>query len=299
MWKYTESINNMISKLSKEEILEWNKIEINRTEIEYAEFVEYYKKWECYLCKKSLNNFSTLIPCLHYLLRTNKKFKKKNFKEIYKKWGYFEISSYLRWVANQEKFISNINNLEDEKENNKKFEYTIKWQNKEWTFSCSNGDYKWHDWVNSNFPHYHFQMKIDWQIFIKFSDYHIWFNDYDFFTFDMKDHEKVKHWFWYGWLWIQDILDDFDKLPDWELDDILSNMIRTEDGNESQFNIRTIFTWWINWDELNDIINESKKSWKTLNTLLKERFPENRIQTIISPTDILPDISKRKWRYDK
>jgi hypothetical protein len=87
-----------------------------------------------------LKTYSSVSPCLHSLLRRNG-FKKKDFQKIYQKWSYFNISTYLRWVANQERFIGNINNLEEEKDPSKKFEYTIWWKNIEWTFSCATNDF--------------------------------------------------------------------------------------------------------------------------------------------------------------
>lgn len=295
MKDFKKLIEEKFSELSKEEILELNKKEEKRCEDEYSLFVEYYIRDECSICKKSLYNFSINKPCLHYLLRLNKSFKKKNFNDIFNKWWYSNISAYLRWISNQERFASNINNLIDEKWENKKFEYTIKWKNIEWTFSCSEGDYLWHSWVNSAFPHYHFQMKIDWQIFIKFSDFHIRFKDYDLFTIACIESDKVKHR-WGEWgAWIQEIMDIFDDMNDSDKDDAIRKMVVSTDENNSHFRVQTFISWNIKWEDLDNIMDESGKSWKTMNTLLKEKYPSYNIQTIISPTNDLPDISRREW----
>lgn len=299
MWKYSNSINDLLISLTKEEIQEKNIEEEIRTKKEYDEFVEYYRKWECNICKKSLNIFSSQEPCLHYLLRRNSNFKKKNFKDIYKEWWYFNISSYLRWVANQERFIWNINNLESEKWKCKKFEYTIKWKNIEWTFSCAESDFIWHRWTNSDFPHYHFQMRIDSRPFIDFSQYHISFSEIDLFNFDFIDNNKTRHWWWNGGVWIQELFDDLEKLPEEDLDEFLTNMQYTNNEEDAQTNISTFMEWQINWNEFSELLKERDRTWKTMNTLLKEKYPHHKIQTIVSPIDSIPNVAnreERRWR---
>jgi hypothetical protein len=83
------------------------------------------------------------------------------------------MASFLRWCANQDKLLSNINDLEAEKSDKKIIYYTVKWKNIEWTFDCSPNDFKGHEGRTVNFPHFHFQMRIDGRQFINVNDFHI------------------------------------------------------------------------------------------------------------------------------
>lgn len=124
-----EELHDFWTNLSKEDILESNMKEDERYNTELEAFKTYYKKWECSLCKKDFKTFSRENPCVHSLLRRND-FKKKDFPKIYSGFDYHNISSFLKWVANEERFVGNINNLQSEKYPTKKFEYTINMRRK-------------------------------------------------------------------------------------------------------------------------------------------------------------------------
>lgn len=285
----SKNIESFFKSLSKEDIIEWNNKEHEKYVKEYDEFMLHYKKWECHICKKSIKSFSSSNICLHSLLRQNK-FKKKNFKDIYKKRGYFNISSYLRRWANQENFIKNINDLEEEKWDNKKFEYTIKWKSIDWTLSCSNSDFLWHQWTNSDFPHYHLQMRIDQKPFIDFSDFHIPFSDYDLFLLKGKESGCLKHTRWSWWVWIQEALESLTEI--WE--DWIDSMNSSRDEDEAQFHFSTIIRWPIKWEVIDEIIQESKKTWKTMTTIARKKLWKDNVQCIVSPAESIHDIAKRK-----
>lgn len=285
-----EEIWDFYANFSKEEINDLNDAEIARHKVQHEEFSSMFDKWMCYICDKSLKTASSEEPCLHNLLRLWN-FKKKNFVEIYKKWSYINISSYLRWVANKEKRISNINDLEDEKHIDKKFEYTIRWKNIEWTFSCSNNDFGGHQWRQINFPHYHFQMRINKKPFIDFTDFHIPFTRDDLFLFNAVDSWKVRHSNWIWWFWMQELLDSAEFDPDFFID----NTFVAENQEKEQFHLSTIITWNISGDFLADVSEESKRTWKTMAAILKQRDSKDiSIQTIITPAENLPDIATRK-----
>ncbi len=292
MWKYKETIDKLFNELPKDFINKKNQEELEKSRKEYREFEEYYNKWQCNICKNNFKVFSSKNPCLHYLLRRTNKFKTKNFKDIYEKWWYFNIATYLRWVANKENFMLNINDLEDEKWKNKKFEYTIKWKNIEWTFSCSESDFIWHTWTKSDFPHYHFQMKIDWKVFIKFWQFHIPFKDYDFFMFDIQKSEKGIHSWWW-WEWISDFFDTLDNSSEEMQTEFFKELKYTENEELAQTRVQTFIEWPMDWNLLNELIQKRKDTWKIMNTLLKEEYPNHKVKTIISPSDNIPDIANR------
>ena len=279
--------------MTSEQLSETNRIDHENYEKEYAQFIEGYEKWICYICRKSLKTYSSKNSCLHYLLKPNW-FKKNDFSKIFQKWSYFHISSYLRWIANQERYASNINNLNEEKDPKKKFEYTIKWKNIEWTLSCALSDFVWHSgrW---NFPHYHFQMRFNRFPFIDFTDFHIPFSDYDLFVFDSIETWVVKHSYWYGWVWIQESIEKIDSSAT-----PLENLKKTEDSNEAQFNIHTTITWNISWDWIAEIIEESKKTGETIASLMsKRKSGDITVNTIIEPIDDIPNIAARDPKYRK
>ncbi|MEE4417487.1 hypothetical protein, partial [Klebsiella pneumoniae] len=100
-------------------------------------------------------------------------FGKEHFALITKQHGLLKIEHYLRWVANEEAFAKNINDLTDEG-SGKLVELTIKYNNLQWSFSCSETDLSGHEGggEQSKQPHWHFQMYVDDLPFIRYNDFH-------------------------------------------------------------------------------------------------------------------------------
>jgi hypothetical protein len=73
----------------------------------------------------------------------------------------------VRWVANEEAFAKNINDLADEG-TGKLVELTVKYKNLEWSFSCGAPDLAGHvgGGEPSKAPHWHFQMYVDGKPFV-------------------------------------------------------------------------------------------------------------------------------------
>jgi hypothetical protein len=85
-----------------------------------------------------------------------------------------QIQLFLRRVANEEGFAKNINDLAVEG-SGKIVELTIKAKDKEWSFSCGDGDYEGHkrESPNSRRPHYHLQMRVNGLPFIDYNNFHL------------------------------------------------------------------------------------------------------------------------------
>ncbi len=285
-----------LSKLSQEQIRKDNLEDSAQAMHEYQEFVSYYQRGECFICKKPLQTNSSEVICLHSLLRQNWA-KKKDFQKLFFKYWYFNIATYVRWAANQDSFIRNINNLEDEKSSNKKFEYTVKCGHIERTFSCANSDFSGHCWACS-FPHYHFQMRISNKPFIDFSDFHIRFSEYDLRMFKAIESGHVKFNWSIGGAGIQEAMDTLESNPDVWID-----AMRVGSENEAQFNVQSIITgpgWWrISGDEISKIIEESQRSWKIMTAVARERFWSENVKIFVSPAESLPDIAARKPIWSK
>ena len=73
-----------------------------------------------------------------------------------------------------------FNDLADEGAG-KLIELTIKYKTFEWSFSCAESDYLGHATgvEESRRPHYHFQMRVNKQAFIRFNDFHVPFSEQD------------------------------------------------------------------------------------------------------------------------
>jgi hypothetical protein len=177
-----------LESLPEEQRVHGNEVDRRAAEEEYQIFLEHFAKGSCYLCLKPLASFSKKSPCLHWLLNP-KGFKKKDFPAIAKRYGYFQIQSFLRWVANRDDFARNINDLPEEGTDGKLFEVTIKYKRLEWAFSCAESDYEGHATSqHAKHQHYHFQMRIDRRPFINYSDFHLPFSE----MFQCLDDSRVQ-----------------------------------------------------------------------------------------------------------
>ncbi len=288
---------NFLGSLSKEEREIGNQKEFERAKKEHLRFKENFNKGLCYLCKKPLKTFSKNNPCLHWLLKP-KGFKKKNFLSISEKFGLVQIQSFLRWVANEEAFAKNINNLVDEGIGNKLIELTIKYKNLEWSFSCALSDYEGHQ--NSKFgtfPHYHFQMRVDKRPFIRFNDFHVPLSDMDIITFEAvkRKPDLIKQRFSFG----EGMSEMFE---DTIVEKVLSNTQRTENPEEATYSIDT-FAYaedgkTISGDDLYEIIQEAKDKGATVASLM-DKLPNAESKIIISPGPGVVEQAPRPGRKKK
>jgi len=256
---------------------------------EHSRFLESYAKDECYLCNKNFKTYSKANPCLHWLLR-RAKFKKKDFPLLTSKYDYHQINMYLRWVANAEYYQKNINDMKSEQSEKKVFQSTIKWKNIEWSFECSENDFKGHPSA-INYPHYHFQMMVDKKIFINYNGFHNRFSQQDLsylyaiysdgFTpmygtngSGMEDAMSANP---------EDLLDRCSVIDEGQVQGgafHIQSMISNPDG--------------IDGDVIQDAIEESRKTKKSLTKILKEKLSDDtNITTIISPSERVPEIAKR------
>ncbi len=286
---------NYLTQFTPEEIKRRNKEQHKQNEKEYTLFREKFSKGFCYICGEPLEIFKEENPCVHWLLRP-KGFKKKNFKPIYEKYGYFKLQAYLRWVANEENIFKNINDLLAEKTDKKLFETTIRFKNIEWSFSCDKSDYVGHTTSLISYPHYHFQMFIDQKPFITFSDFHIPFTNYDIWQLEMLSHsDKFKHRFVFG----EGMEHAMSAVS---AEDIINNSSVAEDETQALYNFSTTITAepgsTISGNEIHKLLKESKE--KNIPMAKLARSLKNvSFQTIIYPSADVPEIAKRKGRNSR
>jgi hypothetical protein len=104
--------------------------------------------------------------------------------------------AYLRWVANEEAFARNVNDLAEEG-TGKLLELTIRWGDYDWAISCGESDFAWRktDSDASQIPHYHFQMRVKKQAFVRYNDFHIPFNNHDILMIEARKEapDLIKH----------------------------------------------------------------------------------------------------------
>lgn len=215
--------------------------------------------------------------------------KKKDFPLIVEKYNFFQINSYLRWVANSEVFQKNINDMKLEQTDGKVIQHTIKWKNIEWSFECSHNGLKGHG-GHIDYPHYHFQMTINGQVFINYNGFHNKLEEQDLaYIYAMLDGKELS----FG-PFGSEMHDALKSTPE----EILENSCVVEEGevNEGAFSFQTIVQNpnGIDGDLIADAIEENRKTKKSLSLILKQHLNEDTsIKTIISPSDNIPEIAKR------
>lgn len=287
-------IVDKFKSLSDDELEVINKNIRLKTQEEFERFKNAYEKDECYLCNKPFSTFSTESPCVHGLLRRGK-FKPKHIDLVSKRFGYSNIAAFLRWCANMEKPLVNINDISHEMGKGKVISNTIRWKNIEWTFDCSESDFRGHPNSASDYPHYHFQMRIDGRQFINFNSYHLPFNENDMFALTMsRNHpDKFLHNFGdqgEGMGIALDIVGD-DPLTAFE------HMKIAEEG-EAIYHISTMLVapegGGISGDLIAECIKISRETGEPVSSLLhKKMAPNVVVKSIISASENTPDITPR------
>ncbi len=270
-----------LESLPEEQRVHGNEVNRSAAEAEYQSFLEHFAEGSCYLCKKPLASFSKKLPCPHWLLKP-KGFKKKDFPAISKRYGYFQIQSFLRWVANSDAFARNINDLPEEGTGGKLFEVTIKHKNLEWAFSCTEADYEGHATSQrTQHQHYHFQMRIDRRPFIDYSDFHVPFSEMDVINIEAMRAlpGKVKQRYSFG-EGMRDILNDD------TVEHIVNTTVASNESDEAHFKLDTIAMAEegkkISGDDLYQIIQEAKAKGVTVASLM-HKLPNAQTRVIVTP----------------
>lgn len=290
--------NKILSKIPYEKLKEIGDRDHEQAEAEFREFKTALEQGLCSYCGQPIGYFSSDKPCIHWLLNPSG-FKKKYFPLIYAKRGFHQMEAYLRWLANAEAPLKNINDLAVEINQSKIIELTIKYKNLEWSFSCSQGDYEGHkNKYNGQLPHFHFQMKCDGHVIINYSGFHIPFNDYDQFAFAVKrgDINKLRYSHSRG-SGMQSLMEKM------SLEEILEGMKNAgNDMEKEEFHLSTDIEadpgTTISGDDSADLIKESNETGEPLANLVR-KLKNVRITTTITPGPAIPKIAGRKPRKRK
>lgn len=285
----SERAKVFLRSLSPGQIEEGNRRDHAEHERQAAAFHAAYINEKCHLCGLPFDQMRSSHPCTHWLLRRCR-FKKNDLLKISERYDYHNIAAFLRWCANEEVLLRNINDLSDEKSDRKVISYTIKWKNIEWTFDCTENDLHGHGIGHSSVPHYHFQMRIDGRQFINFNEFHLPFSDRDLFHLGIRDVPTVHHSFGAAGSGMQEAVSVDPDLA-------LEHAVPTLNGDEATYHFSTMIEATdqpLSGDELYEIFEEAKRTNKSFAFVARQRLQGRAsIQTVISPSDAIPDITQR------
>ncbi|MEI8339494.1 MAG: hypothetical protein WCF94_02405 [bacterium] len=292
-----DKFNKALNSLPLDKIIEKGKEQQELAKKDFEELKSSLSEGKCHYCNNDIAHFSDKKPCLHWLLKPNG-FKKKHFPILYNNKSFHQMNAYLRWIANIESPMININDLVEEGSSNKFIEETIKYKNLEWSFSCSKNDRVGHkDKYDGTFPHYHFQMKVDGLVIINYNGFHIPFANYDEFCFGVKD-EKIDRLRFRTTLGagMQSLFDSFSS------EELLDNMKNSGEDDKKQFNLQTLVEadegTTISGDEIADMIEEHKRTGVPLAKLLR-KIKNVKSTTYICPGPSVPEKATREPNRSK
>lgn len=286
-----ERFNRLLNSMPIEYLQSKSRENLEKDHQDFQILKDHLLRGDCVYCGTPISLFSKDNPCFHWLLNP-KGFKKKFFPLVFEGKGFHQIEAYLRWVANCDKPMQNINDLVEEKSSTKFIEETIRYKNIEWSFSCSYGDLEGHaNTHEGKEPHYHFQMKVNGNVIINYNGFHIPFNEYDDFCFAVKrgDFERLRDAPFIG-AGMQALLDN--TTPG----ELIDKMESVSDIDSAQFHINIMIEAdegsLISGDEIADLIEEKKRTGVPLAKLV-QKLKNVKIRTIISPGPGVPEIAPR------
>ena len=265
----------------------------NRIRAEYDRFQKAYREGNCYLCDLPLNQANTRKLCPHWLLQPQG-IKTRDIGQVLAKFGYFRTQAFLRWLANQEGFARNINDLDGERDPSKVMEATIAFRDFEWTFTCAQSDLDGHSTsANAEAPHFHFQMKRGTQIIFGFSGLHCPFTDHDLFKVEIirSGSSKIGHHFPHG-QGMNDLLHP-------KMTEALIEQARTPPTpDQATIRLQTIVMpmdgKFVVPEELSAILREAQEKDVPFASLVRRLKDKAKIMTVIVPAATVPNITHRK-----
>lgn len=291
-----QDLNKFLDKLTPEFIEEKNHQQSEENKAVHKEFISNLRIGKCFMCGLDMNAFIESKPCFHWFTYPSG-IKKKNFeKYLQNPIGFFQLDSYFRWLANSEVFMTNINDLKDETSSMSYLETTYKYKNIEWAFSIGKTDLEGHSAAKvGNNPHYHIQMKVNDNIFLKFNDFHIPFSDQDLFVIELQEQasDKVVKRSSIGAG--MSVIEDTEFMR--ELDE---HMLRSANNSTAPFNRQTIIIAQegesITDEMINNAYEESKRTNIPVSKIIHNYLPGAEVIVQITPGEGMPPMTKRSGK---
>jgi hypothetical protein len=287
------TLKKKIDSLSAETIQKQNDAEELRVKKEHEDFLSNLKKGYCFQCGNRMDSFKVSQPCFHWFTYPSG-IKKKHF-ENYLKYpiSFFGLRTYLYWLADSERLFANINNLQGEISSTSYFEATIRYKNLQYSFSVGDTDLAGHPNSQSDFPHYHIQVKRDGFVVLKFGDFHIPFAPIDLFIIKMK--EKLGDRVFVDEGVGINILENEENLPF-----VMDQLIVDDNEDEAAISLSSIITVGegeVSFGEsLVAAINESERTGSPIAKILASKLKKSTVKTIISPGKGVPEFVKRSGK---
>ena len=291
-----KNLRHFLESVPQNDIERLNKIQESDNMKIYDDFITQLKIGKCFLCDQDIDSFDVNNPCFHWFTYP-KGIKKKYFDKYLKNpISFHRLDSYFRWLANSEKPLGNINDLKEFRSANSFYEATYKYKKIEWALSIGNTDKEGHTnaYIGST-PHFHIQMKIGNNFFLRFNDYHIPFSDEDYFMFELQkqasDLIEFDNSYGYG-MWI---LDNSDFLHD-----IYDSLTISDDSEDATFNISTVIQakpgQTISGKDLLMAIEESHFSKEPVGKILHKQQKESCSLVELTPGNGVPTFVKRSGK---
>jgi hypothetical protein len=273
-----------------------NRLQEEKSEAMYQEFFAAMNDGMCFLCNRPNTSFFPKRFCRHWFLYPPGIRKKHFTPHLNGELSFFNLDAYLRWIANYEEPIVCINDLVVEKSKTSYIETTIRYKNIEWAFSVGHTDKAGHQGgrVGSR-PHYHLQMKVDGQIFLKFNDFHIEFTDNDLFFLELRDQVgDAAQMYAYRGEGISIIEDEA------ILEYLAEHSTVADDASTAPFLRHTMMEApegkKISGSLIADAAEESKRTKEPIGKILKRLMPDATIETVLDRGDAVPDMVKRSGK---
>lgn len=278
-----------IGSLPRDEVERQNREHHEEAVRLHARFKECFPKGVCDCCGKPLLTFSRGVPCFHWLLRP-KGVKKDDLEALFHAKGYFRIASYVRWIANEDAYLSRINDLKGEGHAGAVFHWSATYKHIKWTFWCTQGDYEGHSGSKADFPHFHVEVRLNGQVFVRFSDFHVPFTPEDLFYLKCNSDPRAPIEQSFGAYGAG--MEDAVSIP---LEKILDDTTSTDDETKAVYRIQTIMMAEegkaISGDLIDEIVKKSKATGKPMAHFIKESGLN--AQIIVSPNDAVPEKETR------
>jgi len=265
---------------------------------EHEDFKKAFDKGNCYLCGDALTSLDETKPCAHWLLNPAGFRKKQHFAKVTETYGFHQLQSFLRWIANEDGFAKNINDMPDEG-SGKLREVTIRYKDLVWSFSCTLNDFMGHGSGTHQSPHYHFQMRQGPRSIINFNDFHVPFSDADIhdISAEMANPNIRRRW------------SHGEGMSDFFRPEVIEAMLESggmSAGGEGDGEVKFdhILTadegTSMNGEDIRALLNEAKDKGVLLGSLLRKgRIPNANVTTIASPGPGVVEQKSRSGRGGK
>lgn len=292
-----QDLKTYFNNLGEDFIAEKNRKQDEENKRVHEDFITNLKKGKCFLCGMNMNSFKDSVYCFHWFTYP-KGIRKKHFESYLKKpIGFFQLDSYFRWLANSEVFLTNINDLKDETSATSYLESTFRYKNFEWAFSVGYTDLEGHPAAKVGAePHFHIQMKIDDQIFLRFNDFHIPFSNQDLFMIELRKQMGNELLINQG-----SLNADISVLENEEfLEELEKKMIRADDETTAPFNRQTIIMapegQTISGEIIQQAYEESLRTKEPVSKIIQRLVNDVQVITHIAPGNGVPEMTKRSGK---